>query len=40
MAKENGFAHRHPVHIILIPGFGAFDALGQVLLVHENYFGI
>jgi triacylglycerol lipase len=36
MAKENGFARRHLVHIILIPGFGAFDALGQV----QYYAGI
>ncbi len=36
MAKENGFARHHLVHIILIPGFGAFDALGQV----QYYAGI
>src|SRR6266702_549485 len=36
MAKEDGFARRHVVHIILVPGFGAFDALGKV----EYYAGI
>jgi triacylglycerol lipase len=36
MAKENGFARRHLVHIVLVPGFGAFDALGQV----QYYAGI
>ena len=36
MAKENGFARCRLVHIILVPGFGAFDALGQV----QYYAGI
>ncbi|HXZ81213.1 MAG TPA: hypothetical protein VEG30_14895 [Terriglobales bacterium] len=36
MAKRSGFARRPQVHIILVPGFGAFDALGQV----QYYSGI
>ena len=36
MAKMSGFVRRPVVHIILVPGFGAFDALGQV----EYYAGI
>lgn len=36
MAKENRFPRRHLVHIILVPGFGAFDALGQV----QYYAGV
>lgn len=36
MATDNGFAPRHLVHIVLVPGFGAFDALGQI----QYYSGI
>lgn len=36
MAKKSGFVRRPVVHIILVPGFGAFDALGKV----EYYAGI
>jgi len=36
MAKENRFDRYHLIHIVLVPGFGAFDALGKV----QYYAGI
>ena len=36
MAGPNGFPHSKRFHIVLIPGFGGFDALGQV----EYYAGV
>ncbi len=36
MAGRNGFTSRTRSHIVLIPGFGGFDALGQV----EYYSGV
>ncbi len=36
MANRNGFTSRNRYHIVLVPGFGGFDALGQV----EYYAGV
>ncbi len=36
MDKRNGFASSNRFHVVLIPGFGGFDALGQV----EYYAGV
>ncbi len=36
MARSNGSPHYKRFHIVLIPGFGGFDALGQV----EYYAGV
>ena len=36
MSSQNGSASRDRVHIVLVPGFGGFDALGKI----EYYAGI
>ncbi len=36
MATRNGFTSSNRYHIVLVPGFGGFDALGQV----EYYAGV
>ncbi|HME32341.1 MAG TPA: hypothetical protein VKG65_06285, partial [Terriglobales bacterium] len=36
MAQQNGATRLDRTHIVLVPGFGAFDALGQV----EYYAGV
>src|SRR5437764_461658 len=36
MSSENGSASSRRVHIVLVPGFGGFDALGKI----EYYAGI